>query len=146
MAVESILEGVRNYLAECPVLDDLFKKNRHIDWTKAEGDNYGIYCDGDTPIGKPYINGNQNMQYSVSIKIRKMADSDAKRLEANAFLERLQRYFFDQTKAKNFPEMPENCEATGIEAVNAMLLDLDVTGKKGTYIVQINLNYTLYNR
>lgn len=144
MAVQSIIEGVRNYLAECPILNELFGKNRHIDFTKAEGDNYGIYCDGDVPIGAPYINGNQDMQYSVSIKIRKMADSDVKRLEANAFLERLQRYFFNQTKAGNLPEMPEKCEATEIEAVNAMLLDTDTSGKKGVYIVQINLNYTLY--
>ena len=85
------------------------------------------------------------MQYSAQITIRKIADSDVKRLEANAFLERLQRYFMSQTAANNLPEMPENCVPTEIEAVNAMLLDTDESGKKGVYIIQLHLNYTLYN-
>lgn len=144
MAVESIIEGLRNYLAECPLLAELSPKG-HIDWTKVDGKgNYGIYFDGNDPISAPYINGDQEMQYTAQIKIRKFTDTDAKRLEANAFLERLQRYFKVQNKSSNFPEMPDDCKPTKIEAVNAMFLDTDETGKGSVYIIQLHLNYTQY--
>ena len=43
MAVTSIIEGLRNYLAECPLLAEIPVKDRHVDWTKADIDgNYGI--------------------------------------------------------------------------------------------------------
>lgn len=145
MAVASIIEGIRNYLAECPLLAEIPLKDRHVDWTKADGDgNYGIFPDGNEPIDEPYINGSQEMQYTAQIEIRKVTDTDVKRLEANAFLERLQRYFTVQNSAGNLPEMPKNCVPTEIEAVNAMLLETDTSGKKRTYIIQLHLNYTLY--
>lgn len=145
MAVASIIEGLRNYLAECPLLVEIPVKDRSVDWTKADIDrNYGIFADGNVPL-EIYINGNCDMQYSAQITIRKITDSDVKRLEANAFLERLQRYFMAQTAADNLPEMSEDCVPTEIEAVNAMLLDTDESGKKGVYIIQLRLNYTLYN-
>ena len=143
MAVESIIEGLRNYLAECPILAELSPKG-HIDWTKADGKgNYGIYFDGNDPISAPYINGSQEMQYTAQIKIRKFTDTDAKRLEANAFLERLQRYFRAQNASGNLPEIPEDCVPTEVEAVNAMFLENDETGKGSVYIVQLHLYYTL---
>ncbi len=142
--VQSILEGLRNYLAECPLLAEIPVKNRHINWTAADKRNYGIFQDDNVPIGTPYIDGKQEMLYTAQIKVREFADNDLKRLEANAWLERLQRWLADQTKADNLPEMPENCVPTEIEATNAGLLDTDVTGNKGTYMVQIALTYTNY--
>lgn len=143
--VQSIIEGLRNYLAECPLLAEIPLKDRHVDWTKADGDgNYGIFYDGNDPIGEPYIDGTQEMLYRAQINVRKLADSDVKRLEANAWLERLQIWLSDQTEAGNFPEMPKRCTSTDIEAVNAGLLDMDAAGKKGTYMVQIALTYDLH--
>ncbi|MCM1024413.1 MAG: hypothetical protein NC395_10200 [Prevotella sp.] len=142
MAVGSIIEGLRKYLAECPLLAELSPKG-HVDWTKADGkNNYGIYFDGNDPVSEPYINGDREMQYTAQIKIRKFTDTDAKRLEANAFLERLQRCFRAQNGEGNLPEMPEDCVPTEIEAVNAMLLDTDESGKGSVYIIQLHLNYT----
>lgn len=142
--VQSIIEGLRNYLAECPLLAEIPVKDRHVDWTKADVDgNYGIFADGNDPIGEPYINGDREKLYTAQINVRKLADSDVKRLEANAWLERLQRWFIEQTKNDNFPEMPEGCTPTEIEATNAGLLDMDAAGKKGTYMVQIALTYNL---
>ncbi len=142
--VQSIIEGLRNYLAECPLLAEIPVKDKHIDWTSADiNGNYGIFPAGNEPIGAPYINGNQDMQYSAEINIRKFTDTDAKRLEANAWLERFQRWLSVQAAGERFPEMPEGCVPNEIEAVNAGLLTEDVTGKKNTYMVQINLLYTL---
>ena len=143
--VQSIIEGLRNYLAECPLLSEIPVKDRHVDWTKADVDgNYGIFADKNDPIGDPYIDGTQKMLYTAQINVRKLADSDVKRLEANAWLERLQRWIAEQTKKGNFPEMPVGCTPTEIEATNAGLLDMDAAGKKGTYMVQIALTYDLH--
>lgn len=142
--VQSIIEGLRNYLADCPLLAEIPLKDRHVDRTSADIDgNYGIFPSGNEPIGKPYINGAQEMQYSAQINIRKFSDSDIKRLEANGWLERLQRWLAVQTSEGRFPEMPVGCTPTEIEAVNAGLLDTDITGKKNVYMVQIILLYNL---
>lgn len=142
--VQSIIEGLRNYLADCPLLAEIPVKSRHIDWTSADiNGDYGIFPAGNEPVGVPYINGTQEMQYSAQINVRKFTDTDAKRLEANAWLERFQRWLAFQTVKEQFPEMPEGCVPAEIEAVNAGLLDTDITGKKNVYMVQINLNYIL---
>lgn len=142
--VGSILEGLRSYLAECPLLAEIPVKDRHVNWTAADRQNYGIFTDSNESIGAPYINGTQEMLYTAQINVRKIADSDVRRLEASAWIERLQFWLADQTKAGNLPEMPQNCTPTEIEATNAGLLDTDATGGKGTYMVQIALTYTKY--
>lgn len=141
--MESILEGLRNYLAECPLLAEITPKNRHIDWTDSGNNNYGIFFDKNTPVGDPYINGTQEMEYAVQINVRKLSCDDVKRLENNAFLERLQRWFMAQTACRNLPELPENCIPNSIDAVNAGLLETSSSGDKGVYMIQVILNYTL---
>lgn len=140
--VQSIIEGLRNYLAECPLLAEIPVNDRHVDWTSADiNGNYGIFADGNEPVGEPYINGDREMLYTAQINVRKIADDDIKRLEASAWLERLQTWLSDRTAAENFPEMPARCTPTDIEATNAGLLDMDAAGKRGTYMVQIALTY-----
>lgn len=147
MAVQSIIEGLRNYLSECPLLAEIPVKDRHVDWTSADvNNNYGIFADGNEPVGAPYLDGSQEMQYTAQINVRKISDSDVKRLEANAWLERLQRWLMEQERKNKFPELPEDCEATEITAPNAMPFETDSSGKKGVYMVQIVLNYTLYGK
>lgn len=142
--VQSIIEGLRNYLAKCPLLAEIPVRDRHVNWTAADKHNYGIFQDDNVPIGEPYINGDQEMLYTAQINVRKLTDSDLKRLEASAWVERLQLWLQAQTKADNLPEMPKNCVPTEIEATNAGLLDTDAAGNKGVYMVQIALTYTNY--
>lgn len=145
MAVKSIIEGLRNYIAECPLLSEIPVKDRHVNWTSADIDgNYGIFADGNEPVGESYIDGTQEMQYTAQINVRKISDSDVKRLEAGAWLERFQRWIMNQTTLGKLPEMPVGCEPIGIEAPNACLLETDKTGKHGVYMVQIILIYN-YN-
>ena len=87
--VQSIIEGLRNYLAECPLLAEIPVRDRHVNWTAADKHNYGIFQDGNVPIGEPYINGDQEMLYTAQINVRKLTDGDLKRLEASAWVERL---------------------------------------------------------
>ncbi len=142
--VQSIIEGLRNYLAECPLLAEIPVRDRHVNWTAADRHNYGIFQDDNVPIGAPYINGDQEMLYTAQINVRKLADDDIKRLETSAWAERLQRWLSVRAKANELPEMPEGCVPTEIEVTNAGLLDTDAAGNKGVYMVQIALTYNIY--
>lgn len=133
---ESIIEGIRQYIAGCPLMAEFDSKRRHIDWTDADCDNYGIYPDSDS-LKDEYIDGTQVRQYACQITIRKFSKQDAERLKNNEFLERLQRWF-DKSE---LPELPEDCTAREIRAENAMLAELDIAGKYGTYLIQIIMEY-----
>jgi hypothetical protein len=139
LAVNSIIQGVRAWLAACSLLSEFTKK--YVDWTDDAPGNYGIFPDGDVEIGEPYINGTQERQYTVAVNAKKVSVTDAQRLANSAFLERLQSWIDAQFKAGSLPELPTGREVTGIEAANAMLLDITPNGKTGTYQVQINLYY-----
>lgn len=144
--VISIIDGLREYLAECPLLAEIPVKDRHINWTQANIDkNYGIFPDGNEPLGEPYINGTKEWEYTAQINVRKFDDTDLKRLKSSEWLERFQRWLAEQVKKKNFPEMPEGCTPYDIEAPNAMLLEQDETGKRSTYAVTVKLTYTTKN-
>lgn len=134
---ESIIEGMRQYIADCPLMSEFESKRRHIDRTDADCDNYGIYPDGDSLI-EEYIDGTQVRQYACQITIRKFAKLDADKLRNNEFLERLQRWL----DKSDLPELPEGCTAREITAANAMLSELDAAGRYGTYLIQIIMEYT----
>lgn len=142
--VDSIIEGLRAYIAECPLLEEISTKKSHIDWTSSNYDgNYGIFPVSNNADGSTYINGDQEMRYIANIFVRKMADTDHKRLESVAWLERLQMYFSQLSDNSILPEMPPNCIPESFEVPDAGLYELDATGKKGTYTVQIILNYIM---
>lgn len=137
---ESIIEGIREYIAACPLMQEFDKKNRHIDWTAPDNDNYGIFPDTDSLI-EEYVDGTEMRQYVCQINIRKFAALDAERLKNSAFLERLQRWFDTQADEDNLPVLPTGCTADDITAANAMMMELDITGKRGTYAIQLILKY-----
>ena len=138
---ESIIAGIREYIDAVPLMREFDKKNRHINWTDADNDNYGIFPDTDSLL-EEYVDGTEIRKYVCQINIRRFAALDADRLKNTEFLERLQRWFAKQTDEENLPEMPEGCTPEEITADNAMLLDMDAAGKKGTYTIQIILKYT----
>lgn len=140
IVADSIITGMRDYIAACPLMAEFDTKHRHIDWTDADNDNYGIFPDNDRLIEK-YIDGTQMRQYVCQITIRKFSKADADRLKNSEFIERLQSWFDEQCELDNLPQLPEDCTADEIHAENAMLSELSVTGKTGTYTVQIIMQY-----
>lgn len=131
-----MIETVKDYIGGCPLLDEIAPKRRHIDWTEDDPDNYGIFPAGDAPIGDAYINGDEEREYSFAVYVRKVTDSDAVRLENSGFIERLQTWL-----NRNPPVLPEDCTFTSATAVNAMLLETNKTGTRGTYQVQCSIKY-----
>lgn len=132
----SIIDGIKNYVAACPLLADISK--RHINWLEDSPDNYGIYPSGDTVLST-YISGSEERLYTFAVEVRKMTDSDVRRLESSGFIEKLQIYF----NSAPLPLLPAGCTAQELYAENAMLFDLDKSGKKGTFSVQCKMKYDI---
>lgn len=142
MAVTSIIEGVRAYIASCPLLAEIPVSSKGVDWTDPNNPNYGIVPDGDI-ILKSFISGGGNgkRQYAFALQVRKFTQSAVENLSNSGFIERLQNWCDTQTVLKNFPEMPSGCYPTKIIAENGFLFEQN--GKTGLYQLQFKL---IYNR
>lgn len=136
----SIIEGVREYMAACPLLAEIPLKDRFIDWTDPTANNYGIIIDSDVKI-KSFITGGGKYEYNFFLQARLRAE-DKKSLENAEWVERMETWCREQTAAKNFPKMPEGCTPTKLSASNGSLFERDKTGKTGLYQIQFKLNYT----
>lgn len=137
---DSMIQSMRDYIASCPLMSMFDSKNRHIDWTDADNENYGIFPDGDI-LKQSYIDGSEVRQYTCQITIRRFSKFDADRLKNNEFMEQLQEWFDTQLEEDNLPELPAGCSVSEISAANAILSELGITGKTGVYTIQIIMEY-----
>lgn len=135
----SIIEGVREFMAECPLLAEIPLKGRYIDWTDPTATNYGIIIDSDNLI-KPFISGGGKYEYNFLLRARLRAE-DKKSLENAEWVERMEAWCKAQTAAKIFPKMPKGCTPTKLSAANGSLFERDKTGNTGLYQIQFKLNY-----
>lgn len=141
IATESIIDGIKEYIAGCPLLAEIKSKNRHIDWTEEPpDDNYGIMTDGDDLI-KGTVRGGGEYQYSFALYVRKMAADDFQRLNNMRFMEKLKEWCRNQSRTRKFPELPDGCQALRFTAEKDMLLEISPLKKSGTYQIQFKLNY-----
>lgn len=138
--MSSIIEGVREYIAGCPLLGLSDAKNLHINWTDSKADSHGIIPDGDITI-KRFINGGGKHQYSFSLFVRRFSAADYDDLRNAEFIENLQRWCNEQSLAKMLPVLPDGLVPTRIEALNGMAFEPDKSGKTGLFSVQFNLFY-----
>lgn len=137
-ADDSIIAAVREWLGGCELLSEIPPKKRHIDWTDADNENYGLFPDGDIVL-KKFLNGGGKHQYSFTLYINKMTSEDDMRLRNAGFLERLQHWCEDKTIAHELPELPCGT-CTKIEAANGMLAET-ASRKYGKYLIQFKLYY-----
>lgn len=136
----SIIAGIRDWLAACPLLSDIKADKRHIDWTDADANNYGVITDGDTLI-KKYVNGQEIRQYTFALNIRKLAATDINRLSNAEFIENMQIWC-------NTALLPaiKDVYITSVECVNGLLLSMDKSGKTGEYQIQFKMIYRRTNK
>lgn len=138
--MSTMIQGVKEYIAVCPLLKEIPVKGRHVDWTSGDADNYGIMLDSDNLV-KPFISGGGKYEYNFTLFVRKFAKEDADRLANTEFVERLQDWCSKQNAVKNFPAMPKGCTPTKLSCANGMLYDRDKAGNTGLYQIQFKLNY-----
>lgn len=142
MGNSDIISAVREWLAGCELLEEIPSGRRHIDWTDAENENFGIMPDGDVML-KKFISGGGKRQYNFTLYVNKVSAEDEQRLRNAAFIERLQQWCRVQSLNKNLPVLPEGKAASVVAAENGMLAVISPKVTKwGKYLIQFKMIYT----
>lgn len=136
----SNLELLRQFIAECPLIDEL-TDNIHIDWTGGSSESFGIMPTGVTrsTIFK-YIDGSKivQVQEDFSIYCDNYTADDIQRLEQSNFTFRLMDYFEDKSFNEELPFTEDDAFLT---AQNGSLFEIEEDGQFGKYLIQLNLIY-----
>lgn len=113
-----IIESLRDYFMNCPILVELARLN--VDYLGVEPTNYTI--DGvpiDTTV-KKYTDGAKVKQYAFVFASREFYGSDViQNIENSGFYEKLTEWLEEQTKSKKLPELSGNKEALKIETTTS---------------------------
>lgn len=136
---QSIISGLTEYFAECPLLSGISPESRFVDWVSDTGCSYGIIPEGDEEIKKFIADGGKR-EYSFTLQIRLMSE-DKRSAKNPEWIEEMERWCVLQNSGKNFPAMPEGCTPTKISAEKGVLYERDKTGKTGLYKIRFKLNY-----
>lgn len=140
---ESIIEGLRDFFSECPLLEGIPPENRFIDWTPDREISCGIIPEGDAEI-KKFISGGGKREFSFALQIRLMAENKMS-AENPEWMEKMKQWCDVQNAEKKFPDMPDGCTPTKISAEGGVLYERDKTGKTGLYKIRFKLNYIKNN-
>lgn len=141
MADTSVIDAVKIWLADCPLLAEIPVRKRHIDFTDSEGANYGIMPDGDTLLRK-FISGGGKRQYHFTVYFNRISAEDVQRLENSEFIERLQVWCRKMSLADDLPVLAAGRKTLRVDAENGMLAELNpVTKKWGKYLIQFKMIY-----
>ena len=136
---ESIIEGLRDFFSECPLLEGIPPENRFIDWTPDREVSFGIIPEGDSEI-KKFISGGGKYEYSFLLQIRLMAEEKFSH-ENPEWMEKIKKWCEEKNSKKEFPHMRSGCTPTKISAEGGVLYERDKTGKTGLYKIRFKLNY-----
>ena len=133
--MESIIEGLRDYFAECPLLHG----SCFVDWVPDTAGSYGIIPESDSGI-KKFITGGGIREYIFNLQIRLMSE-DKKSPENLKLMEDIEQWCTLKDKEKNFPHMPAGCTPTKISAEKGALCERDKAGRTGLYKIRFRVNY-----
>lgn len=136
----TIIESIRNYIRECPYLDE-FNKGINVDYL---GENTTSYMIEEVPapsIIKKYIDGSSVRQYLFVFASREIYGNDViQNIENSGFYEDFANWLEEQTFAENLPILDRNKEARSIEATTSGYL-FNVEMDKASYQIQCRLTY-----
>ena len=140
-----MLEAIRNYLLECPLLSDDGKLG--IEYLSNEPINYSIEeVAGYEPIITYYIDGSTVRQLLFSINSREYFGQDDidTNLANSKFYEDFSNWLETNNKQKNIPELDGNKYATEIRALSSgYVFEVDEGMKKARYRIQCRLIYEM---
>lgn len=135
--VGSIVEGLRNYIVGCPLLEGF---GISINWKEDDPDSAGIIEDS-TETAAQYLSGARLKRLHASIYLGALSDADFLRLKNSAFSEDIRKYFIAQNNVRDLPELPDGFAAVGIETSEGSPFEWNDSGRKCTYRIPVILEY-----
>ena len=134
----TILEKVRNYFMDCPLMDG-YKIN--VDYLGVEAVEYTIDTTPTSTVIKPYADGGALKQFSFVIGSRNYYGADVmNNIENSGFYEALVDWFDEQNKIGNLPVLSGGKVVNMIEALTPGYL-FGVTEDTARYQIQCRIVY-----
>lgn len=136
--VNSIMEGLDQYFRACPILQDgVFR----VDALGNEPVEYMLETGITSPEVVRFVDGSSIRQYLFNFNSREYYALDrVQAIENSTFYEGFCSWVEDQSMSGILPELPEGCEALGIEVLTPGYL-YDATLSNARYQVQLRLQY-----
>lgn len=131
-----IIEAIRQYFNECPLLDENARIN--IDYIGLEAIEYAIYSEPIEPIYKKYVDGGSIKQFGFTFTtVNYYSPELAIQIENSGFYDEFNKWIEDNNKKDILPKVNGAIE---IEILtNGFLLDVDTD--KAKYQIQMKLIY-----
>ena len=136
----SILQAMKEYLSDCPFLDEMARVDILVELLSESPTNYGLSAAGDMLVRR-FINGKQVRQANFVLYAKEYTFDDVQRLENSGFCENFTFWLEDNNLSGALPELDEGLKAESISASNGMMFELSENSTTGTYYIQINLIY-----
>lgn len=135
----NIIEAVRAFLLECPLLTDA-GGGIQIDLADLTPTSYALSSSG-TQLRKAYLDGTREIQHSFVLYATNYTIEDAARLENSEFFELFDQWLWERNMSRTLPTA-DGVVFDSITCTNGMLYDLSEEGDIGTYQIQIQAIYT----
>lgn len=134
-----IIDSIRDYMLDCPVLDAYAKLN--VDFLGTQPTEYTIDSQPTTSIVKQYVDGSAIKQFVFVFGSREYYGPDVlQNIENSGFYEELSEWFDKQSKIGNLPTLKNGKKAIKIEALTTGYL-FDATEDNARYQIQARLIY-----
>lgn len=138
MAVQSIIQGIADYLMTCPFLKDgVFR----CDALGGGAVEYAVETGIFTPVLRTYVNGDSERQYQFNFTSREFYSIDRlQNIENTEFYENFADWIESSNRNQKFPEMPDGCYPREINVLSPGYI-YDTTMKNARYQIQLQLIY-----
>lgn len=138
--MNSIIEGIRDYLASCPLLENGLL---HVNFLENEPVQFTIDEIPTEPIVRRYTDGSSIRQVEFLIASSVFYSRDAiENLKACGFYEQLADWLETNSTAGILPALPAGCSPLSIETItNGYCIDADIQQNVQRYQVQCRLLY-----
>lgn len=135
----SIIDGLRAYFVDCPLLDASGKIG--VDFLGQEAIEYVIESVPCNPVLKQYTDGGTKRQFLFMFASREAYGADALNNMVNCdFYERFADWLETQDRKRRYPALPEGKSPLSITALTCGYL-FDAGPKTGRYQIQCQLTY-----
>lgn len=140
----TIIEAIRNYLSDCPLINGLGGKVK-IDFLQEKGNSFSIEPVPVNPIVRNYIGGGGERQYAFILAIKFMWSDEARmNLENSGFFEEFQKWIEEKNENDELPELGNGKQATKLEITsNGYLFGISQDMRYGRYQIQCRLLYEI---
>lgn len=136
--MNSIMDSVCKYLAECPVIDSSLPF--HLDYV----DDNDCYCVGTqpNPTYRKDVLGNRIYTVTFQFAYRTAISNEEERGKNVEFLEKFCRWVDEQNDRRSFPALAANQTAQSLKVIETSALDeVDEVRTTGIYITQLQFIY-----